>query len=66
MEVFVIQHIRKGEIVAVIESKVSADLTLNHWLASCGFTESAATQFRCIQAPVITWSSLEHIFQPIG
>jgi len=66
MEVFIIQHIRKGEIVAVVESMVPADLTLKHWLASCGLTEAAATQFRCIQAPVITWSSLENIFQPIG
>jgi len=66
MEVFIIQHIRNGEIVAVVESKVSADLTLYHWLASCGLTEAAATKFCCIQAPVITWSSLENIFQPVG
>lgn len=45
MEVFVIQHIKKGEIVAVIESKVSADLTLKHWLVLwshrvCGYPVS--------------------------
>jgi|GEM_PF-3521371 len=66
MEVFVIQHTGKGEIVAVIESQASADLTLKHWLASCGLTEAAATKFRCTQAPVIAWSSLANIFQPIG
>lgn len=44
---------------------VAADQALIHWLASCGLTEQAASQFRSIDAPVIAWASLATMFDPI-
>jgi hypothetical protein len=68
MEVHVIKHLRTGNVVAVIGSQpdVAADQALIHWLASCGLTEKAASQFRCIDAPVIPWASLAKMFEPIA
>ena len=68
MEVHLIKHLKTGNIVAVIESQpdVAADQALIHWLASCGLTEKAASQFRCIDAPVIPWASLSKMFEPIA
>lgn len=68
MDVHLIKHLRTGNVVAVIESQpdVAADQALIHWLASCGLTEKAASQFRCIGAPVIPWPSLAKMFEPIA
>ena len=67
MEVHLIKHLNSGNVVAVIEAKsdVSHEQALIHWLASSGLTEKAASQFRCIHAPVIPWASLAKMFEPI-
>ncbi len=67
MEVHLIKHLRTGNVVAVIQSQpdVSQEQVLVHWLASCGLTEAAASQFQCIDAPVIPWASLSKMFEPI-
>lgn len=68
MEVYLIKHLKTGNIVAAIEAQpdVPHEQALIHWLASCGLTEAAASQFDCIYAPVIPWSGLAKMFEPIG
>jgi hypothetical protein len=68
VEVYLIKHLKTGNIVAVIEAQpdVSSKQTLIHWLASCGLTGKAASQFQCDQAPVISWKSLANMFEPIS
>lgn len=67
MDVYLIKHLDSGNVVAAIEVQagVSYEQALIHWLASCGLTEAAANQFRCDLAPVIPWSSLAKMFEPI-
>ena len=68
VEVYLIKHLKSGNVVAAIEaqSDVSHEQALIHWLASCGLTEKAVSQFRCIFAPVIPWASLAKMFEPIA
>ena len=68
VEVYVIKHLDTNNVVAVIEAQpdVSDEQALIHWLASCGLTEKAASQFRCVYSPVIPWASLAKMFEPIA
>lgn len=67
MDVHLIKHLKAGNIVAVVQSQpdVSQEQALVHWLASCGLTEKATSQFQCDNAPVIPWASLATMFEPI-
>ena len=67
MNVYLIKHLDTCNVVAAIEAQpdVSHEQALIHWLASCGLTEAAASQFDCIYAPVIPWASLAKMFEPI-
>ena len=67
MDVYLIKHLSTGNVVAAIEVQpdVQHEQALIHWLASCGLTEAAASQFRCDLAPVIPWSGLAKMFEPI-
>lgn len=67
VDVYLIKHLQTGNVVAAIEVQVgvSYEQALVHWLASCGLTEAAASQFQCDMAPVIPWSSLATMFEPI-
>ena len=67
MDVYLVKHLATGNVVAVIEAQadISHEQALIQWLASCGLTEAATSQFDCIYAPVIPWASLAKMFEPI-